>query len=166
MITDLKQFISQDYCLKCRGCCRFSQQDSLWLPTLADQEIAYLSEKGFPPALISEKKKLRGEPAQRENNFLCPFLSPEDNKCKIYDLRPFECRLYPFLLHREDKEVFLAVDLNCPFIEKNLKSNEYRRYAEYLSALLNKPDVLEILRQNLQLIQAYPEVLLVARLKL
>jgi Fe-S-cluster containining protein len=48
---------------------------------------------------------------QRKNG-LCKFL--DGNKCSIYEIRPLECRLYPYILHYENSEVVLKLHNDCP----------------------------------------------------
>jgi len=99
-------------------------------------------------------------------DFICPFLGPEDNKCAIYGIRPFECQLYPFLINLRNGKVLLTVDLNCPYVYEKIDSQEAKDYISYLCDYLNSPEQLEILKDNPQIIQAYEEVREVAELRL
>jgi Fe-S-cluster containining protein len=98
--------------------------------------------------------------------FVCAFLDCVSNKCKIYAYRPFECQLYPFLINLRREKVVLTIDLNCPYAKEKINSVEFKEYSEYLSAYLNSPEQLEILRDNPQIIQAYEDVLDVVELNL
>jgi len=154
----IRQIIPRDYCLSCQGCCRFSQQDSVWLPCLLNEEIENLLKKDFPPSIISPGKKIRSQPHLEEDNFVCSFFQPQDNKCKIYTFRPFECQLYPFLINKKEEEIFLAADLRCPFVQKNLENSEFKLYFRYLTDFFNSQGGTALLKNNPQLIQTYPEV--------
>lgn len=162
----IKQFIPEDYCLKCNGCCRFSEQDSVWSPCLLEEDIQEMLDNSIPPAIISMDKKIIPIPNKEALGYICPFLVEAGNKCKIYSFRPFECQLYPFLINLRKKKVVLTVDLNCPFIKENLNSKEFKEYAEYLERFLNSPQQLELLKDNPQIIQAYEDVLDVVELDL
>jgi len=155
----IKQFIPQDYCLGCKGCCRFKQIDSVWSPCLLDEEIQDLLDEKIPPAFISLDKKLLPTPHPQGTGFICPFLEVKDNKCKIYDFRPFECQLYPFLINLRGRKVILTLDLNCPYAKAHLKNQEFKNYTDYLITFLNSPAQIRILKDNPQIIQAYEEVL-------
>src|SRR4030042_2810887 len=109
----IEQFVPQEVCLKCQGCCRFKEFDSLWAPCLMDEEIQVLLDKKIPPASISMDRRIRPVPAPQQDGFICAFLDPAANKCKIYEFRPLECQLYPFLITLRAKKVLLTVDLNC-----------------------------------------------------
>lgn len=147
----IKQITPSNFCLKCDGCCRFSQADTVWQPHL----------------LKEEKKDLEDliRLLDTETGFICASLGMQDNKCKIYARRPFECQLYPFLVNRKENKIFLAVDLKCPFAKENLKTKEFRDYMEYLTKLFKNPSCKNILKNNLQIIQIYPEVINLAELK-
>jgi len=155
----IRQFVPSEVCLKCRGCCRFKEEDSAWSPCLLEEEVQGLLDKKIPSASIDIHKRIHpiANP-QGGSNFVCPFLSIGDNKCKIYGFRPFECQLYPFLINLRGRKVLLTVDLNCPYIRENIKSKEFREYLNYLAAFLNSPKQLKILKENPQILQAYEEV--------
>lgn len=145
----IKQFISSSVCLKCHGCCRFSSAQSVWLPRP-----------------LKEEKKIKLIFNPKQGNFTCNFLKLAENKCKIYKQRPFECQLYPFLINRAGKKIFLAVDLNCPFSVEKLKSKKFKAYVKYLTCLLNQPRWQKTLKANPQIIQAYPKGLNLSVLKI
>ena len=164
----IKQFLPGEFCLnKCRCCCRFSQRDSVWSPCVLNEEIPRLLKENIPAAVISKHKKLQLKSPPAQNNdklpahigplFICPFLNPKDSKCKIYAFRPFECQLYPFLVNSRGKKFFLSVDLGCPFVKENLNSKEFKEYVSYLADFLNSPSQIDRLRNNPQIIQAYPD---------
>ena len=162
----IKQVTTHNYCLNCNGCCRFSEQDSVWLPCLLNEETQELLKKNFPPSLISQDKKIRSLPNPKHNNFVCSFFQPKDNKCAIYAFRPFECQLYPFVINRKADKVFLALDLRCPFVKENLESQKFKEYIRYLTAFFNSPRTIEILKNNPQITQIYKGVLNLAELNL
>jgi len=161
----IKQFIPSDFCLKCLGCCRFKEFNSVWLPCLLDEEIQVLLEKKIPPASISIERKIQPIP-DGEGGFICPFLNLKDNKCKIYDFRPFECQLYPFLINLRGKKIILTVDLNCPYIKENINTPQFKEYLDYLSNYLNSPKQIKLLKENPQILQAYEEVAELIELKI
>jgi len=162
----IRQFVPQEFCLNCRGCCRFKEANSVWLPCLLEEEILDLIDKpGIPAVSISVEKKIVPVANPSGEGFFCPFLDGVENKCKIYAFRPFECQLYPFLINLRGKKVVLTLDLNCPYIEKSLKSPALKEYTEYLAAYLNSPARIKLLKDNPQVIQAYEEVIDLVELK-
>lgn len=163
----IKQFVPQEFCLKCRSCCRFKEANSVWSPCLLDEEIQELVDKAeIPAASISIDRRIQSVADPGGGGFICPFLNSADNQCRIYNLRPFECRLYPFLINLRKGKVLLTVDLNCPYVVDTIDSQKMQDYITYLSTYLNSPKQLKMLKDNPQIIQAYEEVREVAELKL
>ena len=163
----IKQFVPQEFCLKCRGCCRFKEASSVWSPCLLDEEIQELLDKpGIPAVSISIDRRIQPIANPDGIDFLCPFLETSDNKCKIYNARPFECQLYPFLINLRKGKVLLTVDLNCPYVYEQINSQTAKDYIVYLTGYLNSAPLLSMLKDNPQIIQAYEEVREVAELNL
>ena len=163
----IKQFVPQEFCLKCQGCCRFKEANSVWSPCLLDEETQELLDKpGIPAASISIDRRIQPIANPSGEDFICPFLGTADNKCKIYDIRPFECQLYPFLINLRKGKVLLTVDLNCPYVYEKISSPEAKDYIVYLTNYLNSSPLRSILKNNPQIIQAYEEVREVAELNL
>jgi len=160
----IKQFIPENVCLSCQGCCRFREEDSVWLPSLSTEEIENFSRQGLPPSLISVEKKIRVASFDKEGIFICSLFNPEQNKCKIYESRPLECQLYPFLLSRKDKKIFLAVDTQCHYVGGRIKTQEFSEYTQYLAELLKSPQYADILKNNPHLIQVYRDTLEICEL--
>ncbi len=152
MKISIPQLIPQEFCLSCRGCCRFSRQESVWQPHLLQEEV---QELGKIPIIL--------EPGR--DNFVCANLSSPDNKCLIYAKRPFECRLYPFLFDRRRSRVFLALDLNCAFVRENSKDPKWEEFTRGLIEFARSRECLDILKNNPGLAQEYPGVLDLVELK-
>lgn len=153
----IRSFIPQGVCLDCHGCCRFSEADSVWAPSLTKEEVDELVAHKVPPLLISPERRLRLV-SFFEGGFVCPLLDYSSNTCRIYGLRPLECRLYPFVINRQGAsgEVYLALDTQCPYAASHLKDKATLEYAEYLAGVLSAPGQAALIRENPGLIQAYP----------
>ena len=83
----------------------------------------------------------------------------ETNKCGVYTGRPFECRLYPFLLTRSDKNgrVTLSVHLSCPYVQQSRYSAEFEKHVGILKAYLSGEERARFLRDNPALVGDYSE---------
>jgi uncharacterized protein len=163
----IRQFVPQEFCIKCRGCCRFKEANSVWSPCLLDEEIqGLLDKKGIPTASISIDRRIQPIANPDGADFICPFLGIRDNQCQIYDFRPFECQLYPFLINLRKSKILLTVDLNCPYVYEKINSQQAKDYIAYLAGYLNSKPLRLMLKDNPQIIQAYEEVREVAELSL
>ena len=117
-------------CTRCANCCKtmdimFSDEDVERIAGHLDMEIDDFIQTYLEPADEDGPYKVRGKP--------CPFLS-DDDRCKIYDVRPSVCREYP----HTDKEGFtfrtMSVANNalvCPavfwIVEEMKKRSSYGR---------------------------------------
>ncbi len=127
-----KQITNSIICIGCQGCCRFRIRDSAWKPYSAD--------------LMPYK-----------DYFICPSLDLDSNVCKIYSKRPFDCQIYPFLLHRQNAKIYLAVHLECPFIKKSINSKKLKEYISWLIDYLESDKICNFLQRHKKLIAHYPE---------
>ena len=138
----------QEVCLSCDGCCRFAGQNSSWRPKVAREEIGdcyrqELDEDGYIKAI------------DRRGQIQCVFFQAGDHTCHIYERRPFECRLYPFLLIKKGDDPAIGVHLSCPYVQEKWHDAEFQRYVEELQKYFQKQEVLEFIRRNPLLIGNY-----------
>ena len=135
----LKQFVPSEVCLKCDGCCRYKEADSIWRPA---GDIKTIQTRGM---------------------YFCEFLNGKDNTCGIYTKRPFECSLYPFILSQESDAVKVYAHLSCPYVQDYLPHADFDAYAAYLKEFFRREDVREFLSHNKAMFHDYspyaPELL-------
>lgn len=79
-------------CQQCGECCKI-------VVTLTEKEIKAIKQRGYKDFLIKDPIKGKKKNCLKRINRNCVFLTKKGNKyyCKIYDIRPKTCRLYPFL---------------------------------------------------------------------
>jgi Fe-S-cluster containining protein len=149
---NLAQFVPSHVCLACDGCCRFKEEDSSWRPKVGADEG--LAEHIFAREALDAGQRIKTVRCQ-DGAYQCRFFSPEGNVCTIYAYRPFECRLYPFILRQVGSEVVLAVHLNCPHIQQTKKEESFDQYVQYLRIFFAEYEVAEFLRNNRSLVDPY-----------
>ncbi len=158
MFSDLPQLVPQKICLSCQGCCRFREALSLWRPKMTALEIAQISNAADKKAIqgaVAKDGYVATVPAQGQHR--CTFLNLSDNKCGIYACRPFECRLYPFLLTKKDGHIAVSVHGNCPYVQESRHSPEFERHIGILKSYLGQEEKLCFLKNNSALIGDYSE---------
>ncbi len=83
------------------------------------------------------------------------------NKCGVYTGRPFECRLYPFLLTRSPSEkngrVTVSVHLSCLYVQQSRHSAEFEKHVDVLKAYLSGEERARFLENNPALVGNYSE---------
>ena len=151
----IKQYVFGNFCLRCLRCCRYSCNPSIWAANILEEEKERLNLQKI-------------ELVPYRESYICRFLKPESNLCQIYAQRPLECRLYPLLINRSGRKIFLSLDLNCPATLGKIDSKKFKRYLNYLIRYFQKPSVSTILSRNRRLFSAYPvdEILNLAELNI
>ncbi len=153
MLT-LFRFVPESMCLNCKGCCRYAALDTPWAPVFMIDEIRTLVDHDIVPAsLFSHPGQHKNESAKiilenQNDSFFCPCLNISSGRCIIYSDRPFDCRLYPFLLVRKNKDVYLAVDKKCPYVNRLLKSVKMFLYKFYLKNFLRSKAFVKLAKIN------------------
>jgi hypothetical protein len=71
----------------------------------------------------------------KKRNGMCVFL--RNKACQIYDIRPTVCRLYPFLVSRNDGSFVFEIAKDCPGIGLGGKITEehFMRMIDFAKAL-------------------------------
>jgi Fe-S-cluster containining protein len=156
-MSDIDQIIPEGFCLTCKGCCRFAREKSSWVVHLASDEQQALGIQDITlPAPV--------DPAT--GSCVCSYFDKSNQKCAVYYKRPFECRLYPFVINRQGSDVFLSLDMNCPYAHSNYETQAMRDYIQHLTATCNSSVFAQYLKENPWLIQQYPGVLNIAPISL
>ena len=156
MIKDLPHFVPQKVCLSCDGCCRFAEVNSSWRPRMAREEIE--NRRSFAKILLKELDEDNAIKAvECRGQSQCVFFNADENTCQVYEERPFECRLYPFLLVKKGDDLSVGVRLSCPYIQEKRHDIEFKNYVESLQQYFQQQEVLEFARRNNALFGDYPE---------
>ena len=127
---------------------------------MASEEITQLRKTGLADLILSKEIFSQEGIIQTVScggEHLCSFFNPSDHACKIYSLRPFECRLYPFVLIKQKKQVVVSVHLACPFIQQKRATQDFDDYVVYLKKFFQNPEVLAFLKRNSSLAGDYAD---------
>jgi len=118
--SSIPQIVPSKVCLSCDVCCRFPEQDSFLRPFFTQSEIRQAVERGLDSEFFSNSDGCQVEvvPHLSGEGYLCPAFDPETSHCRIYEVRPLDCQLYPFVLmwDQEHQSVLLGWDTKCPFL--------------------------------------------------
>lgn len=102
-------------CLGCGKCCR-SEPGAVWV---TDEEIATIAETlSLEPGEFKRRYmwKRYGKPSLKEcPNYDCIFLDRSPDRCSIYNVRPSQCRSFPFWPEVLKNELaWDSYSLSCP----------------------------------------------------
>lgn len=154
MNLSLKQFVPSDICLKCDGCCRYKDANSIWRPKLGRQDIQKLEILKTDSQSLCSDGRLATFPS-KGGNHICRFLHVQDNTCRVYVKRPFECLLYPFILSKTKDVIGVYAHLSCPFVGGHQHQAAFDDYAVYLKDLLKQDPMREFLASNRDMFHDY-----------
>jgi len=143
----MKQFLSSDVCLACEGCCRFDKEKSDWRPKIGK------SEKICSQVTVEQGGYLNDKLCQ--GIYVCGFFNSKDTTCTIYQDRPFECQLYPFVLTGFNQNPAVSVHLSCPYVQEKKETKVYDQYVSYLKDLFLEPEVGVLLKASPHLFGKY-----------
>jgi len=120
--TPLPQPVPSERCLRCDVCCRFPERTSPLRPYFSREEIDRAVAQGISPAAFPDSAGSRIDliPHPAGDGFICPAFDVTTSRCMIYDVRPLDCRLYPFALMRppQGDGLLLGWDRLCPYLRE------------------------------------------------
>lgn len=101
-----------EFCLRCDICCRFPERNSPLVPFFLNKEKLETTPGFFG---FGTHYGSRIDVVRYGNGYICPYFIPEKNLCKIYEKRPLDCRLYPYMVTYDTsyKKVVLVLDNKC-----------------------------------------------------
>ncbi|ULA60450.1 MAG: hypothetical protein LZF60_250028 [Nitrospira sp.] len=118
----LLQIVPSTTCLHCDVCCRFPERDSFLRPFFTGDEIRAALAAGLTPELFPATEGTQISLVQNPagEGYVCPAFDSETSHCRIYEVRPLDCRLYPFALmwDAERTHVLLGWDTKCPYMRE------------------------------------------------
>ena len=160
----MKQIISHQDCASCVDpCCRFHKSMTEFAPLFSAEEYARIAARTKDTSMfkkINDKTYTVHLVKGKEKFLTCPFLKDE-KFCGIYDIAPFDCKVWPFGLMKDGKKVFLVVDLEeyCPGLERNMKLNAIKGYIGYLAKHFQSPAKKAMLKKYPSMILDYSNAL-------
>lgn len=145
----LKQFVPSSVCLDCDGCCQFDQAQTDWRAKLGMDEQDALDVVRQTDHDGYLKTCRHGE------KHCCVFFNPNDHTCQVYDRRPFDCRLYPFVLSSVPEGIGVFMHLSCPYIQTMMHTQDLEAYVAYLKRYFDDHDTQLFLLKNPEVVHDY-----------
>jgi uncharacterized protein len=137
------QVIPSAVCFRCDICCRFPEYDSMLRPYFTAEEIHQAVTHKINPSSFPDHRGSQIEvvPHPTGEGFLCPAFDPSTQHCRIYDIRPLDCQLYPFVLmwNEAHDRVLFGWDPLCPFLLEQAEESRLPQREHPLPATPNLP---------------------------
>ena len=161
----LLQIVPSAACLRCDVCCRFPEKDSFLRPFFTADEIQAAVAAGLAPELFStpDGTQINLVPNPSGEGYICPAFDSTTSQCRVYDVRPLDCRLYPFALmwDRAHTQVVLGWDTKCPYMRD--ASSLVEQAAEAVAQWIEQDDSVATLAQYPRLIGRFQDDVIVLR---
>jgi Fe-S-cluster containining protein len=152
------QIVPSRVCLQCDVCCRFPDPDSFLRPFFTAAERQKALAAGLSARHLPQENggQIELVPNPGGEGYICPAFDPATSHCTIYEVRPLDCRLYPFALMWDatGKDVLLGWDTKCPFM-RDAPPTEIQQAADELAGWVTAEEQLSILEQNPRLVGRY-----------
>lgn len=160
----MKQLVQHEQCLRCHECCRFRADRQDFAPIFTAEELEAIRQvrddlPDFTPFRGSDKvfqiRLKEAEIPHEEYPYVCPFLDEANYRCTIYEVRPFDCRIWPFIVLkvRETGQVLLAhfTGEACLAVQE-AQPEDFAAYEAYMQQLVTSESFLKFLKK-------YPELI-------
>lgn len=153
----------KDVCLECRECCKFLEEDLYFSPIFTEEEVNKIKKKfkvNFKPYKDSKNvfQIEMVKSIEDEKLYVCPLLDEEKHLCQVYPIRPFDCRVWPFIFMKDKsgkKVVFACFDKDiCPVTDK-MDRNAFEMHKDEVIKWINKHDLIKLLNKHPALIWDY-----------
>ena len=162
----LLQIVPSSACLSCDVCCRFPERDSFLRPFFTADEIETAIAAGLAPALFPnpDGSQIDLVPNPEGDGYVCPAFDCATSRCRIYEVRPLDCRLYPFALmwDARHEQVLLGWDTKCPYM-RDQSSPLVAQAADEIAGWIEQDARVETLVRYPRLIGRFQEDVIVLR---
>jgi len=138
-------------CDTCLGCCKFLEEKKYFAPIFTSEEIEKIKNKYSKIFSLKKNqfipfktfKKIKQIKLNKKGKYYyCPFYNLDNGRCLIYHQRPFDCKIYPFILVRNQKNN--KIELHCfnksqCLSINNINKAKFKIYSNYLLKFLKSP---------------------------
>jgi len=161
--SKLPQIVPSSRCFSCDVCCRFPEKDSFLRPFFTREEIQAAIRTGISPKFFPDPEgcqiDLIPNPLPGAQGYICPCFNAENGHCKIYEVRPLDCQLYPVALMRNEQGqgVVVGLDMKCPYVQEHRSDTAISAYVQEVASLLDSSEMLHQIDSNPSLVQRHQD---------
>lgn len=161
--SKLPQIVPSSRCFSCDVCCRFPEKDSFLRPFFTREEIQAAIQAGISPKFFPDSEgcqiDLIPNPLPGAEGYICPCFNPENGHCKIYEVRPLDCQLYPVALMRDHTNggTVIGLDTKCPYVGEHMADAAMSQYVQEVASLLESSEIRKLVGSNPSLVQQHQD---------
>lgn len=144
----LTKILKAKDCKKCKQCCQFFLNEDWDIPFFTEYEMILRKFSADTNIVYFHSRlwKINILGLNNTNTTACPFLD-KNKGCMLKESKPFECRIWPFILMKsEENKPLIALSKDCSII------NKYNKNVLIAIALENKEELFKVAYE-------YPEIL-------
>ena len=113
---NIDELLAISYCRQCGQCCKAGTIDAKNASVVASEKELEAITKKTNTSLDELTSKLKKHPQQKDGwSIPLPCMFYENEKCKIYDVRPKVCHTYPLAGVTHDDITYIAINLGCDY---------------------------------------------------
>ncbi len=160
----MKQIVQHEQCLRCRECCRFRADRQDFAPIFTAEELeAIRAARSSLPEFVPFKQtenifQIRLKQAVHPDPvypYVCPFLDEDSYQCTIYDVRPFDCRVWPFIILKQTETGAIRLEhfteSACLALQE-VSPDDFRDYEAYMQEYVASEEFVNFLKRYPDLI--------------
>jgi Fe-S-cluster containining protein len=161
--TQIPQIVPSKRCFSCDVCCRFPEKDSFLRPFFTREEIRAAIQAGVSSEFFPDPEgcqiRLIPNPLPGAEGYICPCFNPENGHCKIYEVRPLDCQLYPVALMRDktNKKTVVGLDIKCPYVMEHREDSAMSQYIQDVASLLESSPMHQLIGSSPSLVQRHQD---------
>jgi Fe-S-cluster containining protein len=145
------QISSKNVCTSCKECCIFTHEDAFFAPVVTNSEKELINKKRKNPGIFEKKKNTwQIKLVDYKGKKVCPLLDTKTWLCGAYEDRPFDCKIFPYLLMwdaNRETIVLAKIDDACPAFDNKTKA-EQEVYLADLIKYLQSEKITNLLLEN------------------
>ncbi|MDE7194912.1 MAG: hypothetical protein K2O14_13245 [Oscillospiraceae bacterium] len=112
----LKKILSQETCGKCRVCCGFDESDKWEIPLIFGELKEYIEGRYKCKIVPRGNEYVFDMEFDGDKVVYCPMAS--EHGCVLGDMKPFDCRIWPFRVNRLDGRLVITVSPVCSAVSE------------------------------------------------
>jgi Fe-S-cluster containining protein len=157
-------FDNKMICQNCRGCCKFKKDKTYFAPIFNKDEINLIKFKGYfidsfkPHKNSHDVFQIKLIENKKDYSYhVCPYLNENTHICKIYDLRPIDCKIWPLVIMKDcdAKKTLLAYSNSSCKITDKMNSAKLDIYIKELELWFDNANFIDTFRKYPDLIWNY-----------
>lgn len=126
----LDELLTKNDCKQCKKCCIFFEDELVDAPLFSYSEKEHILKEIDPNVKFQKKWEFWQIIllATHDNKYACPLLNHK-TWCILWELRPFDCKTWPFYIMRFNGQYVITLSRYCQKVN-DISVNKIRRFID------------------------------------